>query len=78
MRVFLRQRRTRASHRHQKNSAGCKSPAQNHLTHEYVYGTLIETHDAAQRVHDAIEAVHSKVKHCSVHVNPLVIDNCCV
>jgi len=32
--------------------------------------TLHETHDTAQRVHDAIEARFPNVKHCMVHVNP--------
>ncbi len=32
--------------------------------------TLDEAHDAAQRVHDAIEEGFPKVKHCMVHVNP--------
>jgi cation diffusion facilitator family transporter len=32
--------------------------------------TLCEAHDAAERVHDAIEAKFPKVKHCMVHVNP--------
>ena len=32
--------------------------------------TLIEAHDVAQRVHDAIERRFEKVKHCMVHVNP--------
>jgi cation diffusion facilitator family transporter len=32
--------------------------------------TLDETHQTAQRVHDAIEADFPKVKHCMVHVNP--------
>ncbi|MDR3280991.1 MAG: cation diffusion facilitator family transporter [Synergistaceae bacterium] len=32
--------------------------------------TLHETHETAQRVHDAIEASFPKVKHCMVHVNP--------
>ena len=33
--------------------------------------TLRQTHAAAQRVHDAIEAAFPEVKHCMVHVNPL-------
>lgn len=32
--------------------------------------TLDAAHDAAQRVHDEIEARFEKVKHCMVHVNP--------
>jgi cation diffusion facilitator family transporter len=32
--------------------------------------TLCEAHDAAERVHEAIEARFPKVKHCMVHVNP--------
>jgi cation diffusion facilitator family transporter len=32
--------------------------------------SLWETHEIAQRVHDAIEARFPKVKHCMVHVNP--------
>ncbi len=32
--------------------------------------TLVEAHDAAERVHDAIEASFPNVKHCMVHVNP--------
>jgi cation diffusion facilitator family transporter len=32
--------------------------------------TLHETHETAQRVHDAIEACFPNVKHCMVHVNP--------
>jgi cation diffusion facilitator family transporter len=32
--------------------------------------TLHEAHTTAQRVHDAIEEGFSKVKHCTVHVNP--------
>ena len=32
--------------------------------------TLNEAHNAAQRVHDAIESKFEKVKHCMVHVNP--------
>lgn len=32
--------------------------------------TLYETHDIAERVHDAIEENFSEVKHCMVHVNP--------
>ena len=32
--------------------------------------TLYETHDIAERVHDAIEKNFSEVKHCMVHVNP--------
>ena len=33
--------------------------------------TLEGAHDAAQRVHDAIEKKYEKVKHCMVHVNPV-------
>lgn len=36
--------------------------------------TLEHAHGAAQRVHDAIEAQFPKVKHCMVHVNPVVAD----
>jgi cation diffusion facilitator family transporter len=36
--------------------------------------TLNETHKTAQEIHDAIEARYEKVKHCMVHVNPLVVD----
>ena len=32
--------------------------------------TLVEAHDAAEAVHDAIEAHFPAVKHCMVHVNP--------
>ena len=32
--------------------------------------TLVEAHEAAERVHDAIEANFPNVKHCMVHVNP--------
>ena len=32
--------------------------------------TLIEAHDIAQKVHDAIEKEFVLVKHCMVHVNP--------
>ena len=32
--------------------------------------TLIESHDIAERVHDAVEAAFPKVKHIMVHVNP--------
>ena len=32
--------------------------------------TLVEAHDVAQNVHDAIESRFEKVKHCMVHVNP--------
>lgn len=31
---------------------------------------LIDAHDVAQRVHDAIERTFPEVKHCMVHVNP--------
>ena len=34
--------------------------------------TLHESHDIAHYVHDAIESEFSKVKHCTVHVNPAV------
>ncbi|MBE6048013.1 MAG: cation transporter [Clostridium sp.] len=34
--------------------------------------TLVETHDIAQNVHDAIEREFSSVKHCMVHVNPRI------
>lgn len=32
--------------------------------------SLVEAHDAAERVHDAIEREFPDVKHCMVHVNP--------
>ena len=32
--------------------------------------TLSESHDIAQKVHDAIEQKFEKVKHIMVHVNP--------
>ena len=32
--------------------------------------TLYQAHQAAERVHDAIEARFPKVKHCMIHVNP--------
>ena len=32
--------------------------------------SLYKAHEAAQNVHDAIEAAFPKVKHCMVHVNP--------
>ena len=32
--------------------------------------TLHQSHEAAQSVHDAIEANFPKVKHCMIHVNP--------
>ncbi len=32
--------------------------------------TLTESHDVAERVHDAIEGYSQKIKHCMVHVNP--------
>lgn len=32
--------------------------------------TLIEAHDTAEKVHDAIEKEFPEVKHCMVHVNP--------
>lgn len=34
--------------------------------------TLVETHDVAQNVHDAIEREFPSVKHCMVHVNPRI------
>ncbi|MCL1940877.1 MAG: cation transporter, partial [Synergistaceae bacterium] len=34
--------------------------------------TLSIAHDIAQRVHDGIESEFSKVKHCTVHVNPAI------
>lgn len=34
--------------------------------------TLNESHETAQRVHDAIESRFPKVKHCMVHVNPAI------
>lgn len=34
--------------------------------------TLVETHDIAQNVHDAIEREFPNVKHCMVHVNPRI------
>lgn len=34
--------------------------------------TLVETHDVAQNVHDAIEREFPNVKHCMVHVNPRI------
>ena len=34
--------------------------------------TLVEAHDTAERVHDAIEAMDPNVKHCMVHVNPKI------
>jgi len=34
---------------------------------------LSEAHGIAQRVHDAIEAEFPKVKHCTVHVNPVCL-----
>lgn len=34
--------------------------------------TLVETHDIAQNVHDAIEREFPSVKHCMVHVNPRI------
>lgn len=34
--------------------------------------TLIEAHEIAERVHDAIEEGFPEVKHCMVHVNPLM------
>ena len=32
--------------------------------------TLVESHDTAEEVHDAIEKHFPEVKHCTVHVNP--------
>ena len=32
--------------------------------------TLVEAHEAAERVHEAIEREFGAVKHCMVHVNP--------
>lgn len=34
--------------------------------------TLVEAHDTAEQVHDAIEAGVPNVKHCMVHVNPKI------
>lgn len=34
--------------------------------------TLVEAHDTAEKVHDAIEAEIPHVKHCMVHVNPKI------
>lgn len=39
--------------------------------------SLKESHEIAQNVHDAIERNFPKVKHCMVHVNPIVLDNRC-
>jgi divalent metal cation (Fe/Co/Zn/Cd) transporter len=36
--------------------------------------TLNETHHTAQEIHDAIEARYEQVKHCMVHVNPLLME----
>ena len=36
--------------------------------------TVHEAHDIAHNVHDAIEATFTKVKHCTVHVNPATIE----
>jgi cation diffusion facilitator family transporter len=36
--------------------------------------TLVEAHDTAEEVHDAIEAAFPAVKHCMVHVNPEIKD----
>jgi len=36
--------------------------------------SLYEAHEAAQRVHDAIETALPKVKHCMIHVNPSVVE----
>ncbi|MCH5180324.1 MAG: cation transporter [Erysipelotrichales bacterium] len=38
--------------------------------------TLAESHDIANKVHDAIETTFPKVKHVMVHVNPSEIENC--
>ncbi len=37
--------------------------------------SLLEAHDIAQHVHDAIETQVPNVKHCMVHENPLVTEN---
>ena len=37
--------------------------------------TLGEAHDTAQLVHDVIESIFPKVKHCTVHVNPSIRDS---
>ena len=37
--------------------------------------SLYQAHEAAQSVHDAIEAALPKVKHCMIHVNPCGIDS---
>ncbi|MBR3630626.1 MAG: cation transporter [Oscillospiraceae bacterium] len=34
--------------------------------------TLVEAHDTAEKVHDAIETHFPDVKHCMVHVNPAI------
>ena len=34
---------------------------------------LNEAHDIAQKVHDTIEAIFPKIKHCNIHVNPAVV-----
>ena len=34
--------------------------------------TLVEAHDTAEAVHDAIEQTFPEVKHCMVHVNPSI------
>lgn len=36
--------------------------------------TLTEAHAIAQRTHDAVEAYFPTVKHCMIHVNPMVIE----
>ena len=36
--------------------------------------TFEEAHDTAEKVHDTIENQFPKVKHCMVHVNPVVIE----
>ena len=37
--------------------------------------SLHQAHEAAQNVHDAIEAHFPKVKHCMIHVNPAQVEN---
>lgn len=36
--------------------------------------TLTEVHAIAQRTHDAVEAYFPTVKHCMIHVNPMVLE----
>lgn len=36
--------------------------------------TLTEAHAIAQRTHDAVEAYFPTVKHCMIHVNPMVLE----